>query len=194
VNDSPGGGYGYVTSTDGVTWPAGGYLPAENTRAGIAYGGGLWVLVDRGTGAGSNAYYTSTNGTTWTQRQLPVSADWRAVTYGDGAFVAVSSGTPSTTLTSTDGLSWTQRTLPSTAGWRAVGFGGGTFVALSNSSKAASAAPGIGTFSNISGAASSSLALTTLGAADNGDQYRAVVSAANAASVTSQSATLTITG
>jgi hypothetical protein len=123
-----------------------------------------------------------------------VTADWRAVTYGDGAFVAVSSGSPSTTLTSTDGLSWTQRTLPSTAGWRAVGFGGGTFVALSNSSKAASAAPGIGTFSNISGAASSSLALTTLGAADNGDQYRAVVSAANAASVTSQSATLTITG
>jgi hypothetical protein len=194
VNDSPGAGYGYVTSTDGVTWPAGGYLPAENTRAGIVYGGGLWVVVDRGNGAGSSAYYTSTNGTTWTKRTLPVTADWRAVTYGDGAFVAVSSGSPSTTLTSTDGLSWTQRTLPSTAGWRAVGFGGGTFVALSNSSKAASAAPGIGTFSNISGAASSSLALTTLGAADNGDQYRAVVSAANAASVTSQSATLTITG
>ncbi len=195
VNDSPGAGYGYVTSTDGVTWPAGGYLPAENTRAGIVYGGGLWVVVDRGNGAGSSAYYTSTNGTTWTKRTLPVTADWRAVTYGDGAFVAVSSGSPSTTLTSTDGLTWTQRTLPysTSSAWRAIGFGGGRFVALAGSSdRAASAAPGVGAFANVSGATSSSLALTALGAADSGDQYRAVVSAANAASVTSSAATLTV--
>jgi hypothetical protein len=198
VNDSPGGGYGYVTSTDGVTWPAGGYLPAENTRAGIVYGGGLWVVVDRGNGAGSSAYYTSTNGTTWTKRTLPVTADWRAVTYGDGAFVAVSSGSPSTTLTSTDGLTWTQRTLPysTSSAWRAIGFGGGRFVALAGSStgsdRAASASPGVGAFANVSGATSSSLALTALGAADSGDQYRAVVSAANAASVTSSAATLTV--
>jgi hypothetical protein len=153
------------------------------------------VVVDRGNGAGSSAYYTSTNGTTWTKRTLPVTADWRAVTYGDGAFVAVSSGSPSTTLTSTDGLTWTQRTLPysTSSAWRAIGFGGGRFVALAGSSdRAASAAPGVGAFANVSGATSSSLALTALGAADSGDQYRAVVSAANAASVTSSAATLTV--
>jgi hypothetical protein len=63
---------------------------------------------------------------------------------------------------------------------------------LSNSSKAASASAGIGAFSSVSGATSSSLALTALGAADSGDQYRAIVSAANAASVTSNAATLTV--
>jgi hypothetical protein len=181
-----------LTSTNGTSWTVR-TLPVVSPRwSGIAYGSGLFVVIDEGSGSGSPVYLTSPDGIAWTQRALPVSADWRAVTYGDGAFVIVSSGTPSTTLTSTDGLTWTQRALPIGAGWRAVEFGGGTFVALSNSSKAASASAGIGAFSNVSGATSSSLALSGLAAADNGDQYRAVVSAANAASVTSNAATLTV--
>jgi hypothetical protein len=180
-----------LTSTNGTSWTVR-TLPVASSWSGIAYGSGLFVVIDKGSGSGSPVYLTSPDGIAWTQRALPVSADWRAVTYGDGAFVIVSSGTPSTTLTSTDGLTWTQRALPIAAGWRAVGFGGGTFVALSNSSTAASASAGIGAFSNVSGATSSSLALSGLAAADNGDQYRAVVSAANAASVTSNAAALTV--
>jgi hypothetical protein len=196
VDDHPGSGTAVRTSADGITWTlnAGGGLQFVGNRAGLAYGGGLWVVVDRGNGSGSTVYYTSPDGITWTQRTLPVTADWRSIAYGDGAFVVVSSGTPSTTLTSTDGLTWTQRAFPTGSGWRAVAFGGDRFVALnSGSTIAATASPTLSAFSNIAAATSSSLALSGLAAADNGDQYRAVVSAANAASVTSNAATLTVT-
>jgi alpha-tubulin suppressor-like RCC1 family protein len=51
---------------------------------------------------------------------------------------------------------------------------------------------GTGLFSNVSGATSSTLALTGLTAADNGDVYQVVVSSSVAESVTSNFATLTV--
>ena len=52
-------------------------------------------------------------GITWTQRTLPVSANWYSVTYGNGLFVAVAYG--SIAATSPDGITWTQRTRPVSA-------------------------------------------------------------------------------
>ena len=49
-------------------------------------------------------------------RTLPSSASWYSVTYGNGLFVAVATGS-STTATSPDGITWTARTLPSSANW-----------------------------------------------------------------------------
>jgi hypothetical protein len=96
---------------------------------------------------------------------------------------------------STDGVTWTQRTMPVSAYWNAVTHGGSTFVAVAyNSSIAATiTTTGRGDFGNVSGATLSTLSLTGLtNAADNSDQYRVVVSAAGAASVTSNPATLTV--
>jgi len=49
------------------------------------------------------------------------------------------------------------------------------------------------TFANVSGATNSTLSLSGLTAADNGKRYRCVLSATGASSVTSNSATLTVT-
>jgi hypothetical protein len=64
---------------------------------------------------------------------MPVASSWRAVTFGEGRFVAVARGT-NTGAYSTDGVSWTATTLPATANWRAVAYGNGKFVAIAEGS------------------------------------------------------------
>jgi photosystem II stability/assembly factor-like uncharacterized protein len=80
----------------------------------------------------------------WTQRTLPTSANWSAVTFGASTFVAVATGS-SIAATSADGITWTQRTLPVSAAWTSVTFGASTFVAVAGSSStiAATSADGI---------------------------------------------------
>ena len=80
------------------------------------------------------------DGVTWTQRTLPTSANWYSVTYGNGVFVAVASGS-STAATSTDGITWTSRTLPTSANWCSVTYGNGVFVAVAYSGTIAATSP-----------------------------------------------------
>jgi hypothetical protein len=65
---------------------------------------------------------TSPDGVTWTSRTIPGSGTWRSVTYGEGLFVAVGSGTHPI-KTSPDGISWTSRTFPESLTWRPVVYG-----------------------------------------------------------------------
>lgn len=183
-----GGGSTYATSADGVAWTArtmpGGFA---GTRG--AYGGGLFALLSNG---GQSA--TSPDGITWTIGMAPI-AQWNGVTYGDGVFVAVGQpfggGNGSLAAYSTDGIAWTPSTLPVAAQWKSVAFGGGTFVAVSWSTAAATSAAQSG-WSSLTGETSDQVSLSGLTAADDGSQYRVVVSATNAASVTSNAATLTV--
>jgi hypothetical protein len=187
-----------ATSSDGVTWTQRfNSLPSLSAGEGfwsVAYGNGIFVVVGYGaTGPGA----TSTDGITWTQRTLPsLGADtsgWDRVAFGDGVFLAVS--TYSIAATSADGIAWTSRTLPTSGPLYGVAYGAGTFVALRYNSQAAATIQlsAQTNFANVSGATSSTLALTGLtSAADNGDRFRVVVSAANASSVTSEPATLTV--
>jgi hypothetical protein len=180
-----------ATSTDGITWTQR-TLPSQGASNwhSATYGNGTFVAVAYG---GSIAA-TSTDGISWTQRTLPASANWTSVTYGSGTFVAVASSS-SIAATSTDGVTWTQRTLPSSSVWVSVVYGGSTFVTVAyNSSIAATITlTGQSDFANVSGATASTLALTGLtNAADHLDRFRVVVSAANASSVTSPPATLTV--
>ena len=58
---------------------------------------------------GTNALKSSGNGRVWTTRTLPAGSYWlpfSSVTYGNGLFVAVASGT-ATAASSTDGITWT---------------------------------------------------------------------------------------
>jgi hypothetical protein len=84
--------------TDGSgAWAAGGFLPGwdsrpmgtENIWVGAAFGNGRFVAAANG----STAAASTNNGTTWTLTgDLPVSADWRSITYGGDRFVAVGYG------------------------------------------------------------------------------------------------------
>ena len=115
----------------GVTWTAGGALPASGTWSAVAYGAGRWVAVM--SGATSNAYSID-GGATWTAGgALPSSTTWASVTYGGGRFVAIAGG-GTIAAYSTDGSSWTAATLPSASDWISVAYGRGRFVAVSNTS------------------------------------------------------------
>ncbi len=75
---------------------------------------------------------TSTDGVSWTIRPS-LNNNWRSVTYGNGAFVAVAgSGTGNRVMTSTDGIAWTSRTSAADNSWRSVTYGNGAFVAVAS--------------------------------------------------------------
>jgi hypothetical protein len=82
---------------------------ASQSLSGVAYGGGLWVAVGN-----RNLVVTSTNGTTWTERQGAFSgADWTWIEYGNGQFVACGGATAAgrgvgTIMFSTNGINWTR--------------------------------------------------------------------------------------
>lgn len=92
-----------------------------------AYGAGLFVVVQN-----SGFCYTSPDGITWTQRTMPSASSWSAVTYGNGTFVAIATGSTAA-ATSPDGITWTARTLPVSQVWNAVTYGAaGGFMAVGN--------------------------------------------------------------
>jgi hypothetical protein len=172
-----------ATSPDGITWTRR-TLPAGNWRD-ITYGNGVFVAVGDGGSA------TSPDGITWTPRILPANAVWLGVTYGNGVFVAVSSFDGGF-ATSPDGITWTRRSPPSELWW-SVTYGNGVFVAVGRGSIAA-VSSNRGEFVNISGGNFSSLVLAGLMSENDKDQYRAIVDATNATRVTSNAATLTVSG
>lgn len=53
----------YAYSSDGITWSLG-TLPGAGRYSGVAYGNGVWVIINQDSGT----YYTSTNGISWTSR------------------------------------------------------------------------------------------------------------------------------
>jgi hypothetical protein len=121
----------------GITWTAGGNLPASTTWTSVTYGRGTWVAV--ASGGTANAYSTD-GGLTWTAGgALPASATWTSVTYGGGKFVAVASGGTQAAYSTDNGLTWTTATLPSSTNWKSVAFGNNRFVAVSSTSGTAAA-------------------------------------------------------
>jgi hypothetical protein len=168
---------------------------------------------------GTTARYT-TDGTTWGTSTLPVSCD--RISYAAGFFWAFSSASGTDVLYGRDGISWTLGTMPVSAAWYGIagdssGFavGGGAYAtaipsttyANANLTVSASATSGSAvsyqwqssvdagtTWANVSNATATTLSLTGLTTANSGTRYRAVASATGATTVTSQSATLTVTG
>jgi len=115
-----------ISSDGGATWTTGGLLAIGVWQA-MAYGAGTWVAV---AGAPSTqASYSTNDGTTWTATILPTSTS-ASVTYGNGKFVAISSGTAA--AYSLDGITWYPVTLPS-GQWYRVKYAQGLFVVIANS-------------------------------------------------------------
>jgi hypothetical protein len=108
-------------STNGTTWSAGGNLPAASSWTSIAAGpiGGTtyWVALQQ---TGTLAAYSVDNGVNWTSMSaLPGSGSWTSVTYYNGYFIAVRSGSTQAAY-SINGTSWTASTLPSLSNWSDV--------------------------------------------------------------------------
>jgi hypothetical protein len=119
----------------GITWTAGGNLPASTTWTSVTYGRGTWVAV--ASGGTANAYSTD-GGATWTAGgALPASATWTSVAYGGGKFVAVASGGTAAAYSTNEGETWTAATLPTSTGWASVAFGNNRFVTVSSNATTA---------------------------------------------------------
>ena len=76
----------------------------------------------------------------FTRQTMPMSAQWRAVAYGNGVFVAIVTNS-AIAATSPDGVTWAQRTLPVNTVWISVTYGNGLFVGVSYSSAIAGTSP-----------------------------------------------------
>jgi hypothetical protein len=199
-------------TTDGTSWSTHS-LPASAAWSGVAFGGGVYVAVR----TGSTAAYSS-DGQTWTTANMPASRSWGSVVYAAGRFFAFGYNSTAAAF-SADGQAWTAITLPASGRWLAAAGGSSSLVAMNQgtgshaySVAASSAAFTVSaastatlsyqwqvstdagsTWANVSSATSPTLSLSGLTTADNGKRYRCIVSATGTASVTTNSATLTVT-
>lgn len=120
-------------SSDGVTWTSA--TVGSFGLSDVVYANGKFVAVGAefsGIDLVTNVQ-VSTNGVTWT-RYTPFSnaISPKAITYGNGLFVAVANGGGNRVMTSPDGVSWTLRNAASNINWQSVAFGNNTFVAIAN--------------------------------------------------------------
>jgi len=101
----------------------------------IKYGNSKFV----GLPNADNILAVSTNGSTWTQQQLPISGTWSDLVYGDNYWIIISSGGSaipgSKVLYSNSNLAtWKTAYLPSIGNWSKVVYGNGKFVAITSDS------------------------------------------------------------
>ena len=139
----------------GASWVAQ-TTPQNKAWVSVAVGANRTVAV-QSDGTGVNDLMTSVDGVTWIAASTGLALNWSAVTYANGLYVALASGTTyylfdtsfgSTVITSTsddigfdtacrvmtsyDGLTWTQQVAPGLYNWSAITYGGGLFVAVAN--------------------------------------------------------------
>jgi hypothetical protein len=102
-----GAGTRFSYSSDGTTWANQVGSQLNLTWSGIAYGDGKFIAV----GATSDKYSYSTDGINWSQGIFPFSANWTAITYANGLWVAIYPAGTSGGAYSTDGINWTTVTV-----------------------------------------------------------------------------------
>ena len=178
-------------SVDGTNWTTT-QLPTSATWGGVTYGNGRFVAVANNSNAA-----VSTDGINWTQSTFATSEilTFRDLTYAKGKFVALAS--TDYAATSTDGINWTVYDMPWGTSYNDVAYGNGRLVGIgliarSTRSSIAVTSDDFTMWNSLAGKNSPSLNLTNLTTANDGERYRAVVSATGAVSVNSDPATLTV--
>ena len=101
----------------------------------IKYGNGKFVALPNA----DNILAVSSNATSWSQQQLPISGTWADIVYGDNYWVIISSGGSaipgSKVLYSNSSLvTWKTSYLPNIGAWSKLVYGNGKFVAIKASS------------------------------------------------------------
>ena len=133
------GGYYVITPTgsavsrisaDGITWTAGGNMPASGTWNALAYGAGRWVSAASGT---TSSGYTNDPTVAWSGGgAMPSGANWTAMTYGGGQFVAIATGGTAAAY-SVNGSAWfLSGALPASTTWTDIAYGNGVYVAVAS--------------------------------------------------------------
>jgi hypothetical protein len=118
----------------GSTWTAGGSLPGgiSGTAIGVAYGryqgNGRWVAL----GSGGASAFSTNGGVTWTAGGSVGSGTFTSIAYGQGVFVAITTGATTTRISTDGGQTWTAGgALPASSTWTSVVYGANKFVAVS---------------------------------------------------------------
>jgi hypothetical protein len=124
------------TTTDGITWTAGGATNMNHGNA-IGFGNGVFIAGAFFLGGGLPCLARSTTGATWTNPTIDVPLGVEAVAYGNGLWVAAGSNgslvSPqyATSVSSDNGLTWTT-TIHTSFGsgeFRNLFFANGSFLA-----------------------------------------------------------------
>jgi hypothetical protein len=123
-------------STDGgITWNAGGSLPGgiSGTAVSIAYGrynnNGRWMAL----GSGGATAYSTNGGVSWIAGGSLAAGTWTSIAYGQGVWVAISTGGTATSYSTDGGLTWTAGgALPASSTWISIAYGANKFVAVSS--------------------------------------------------------------
>ena len=72
---------------------------------------------------------TSSNAVTWTNRNMPVTANWKDIAWNGSVFCAIAYGSAIAAVSS-DGITWTQVALPATGNWTSITWNGSEFLIL----------------------------------------------------------------
>jgi hypothetical protein len=124
------------SANGGVTWTAGGALPAGMSGAtvSVAYGfttatSGRWVAISS-TGA---SCYSVNGGVSWVAGGALPAATYSCMTYGQGKWIALSTGDTINAHSTDGGVTWTAGTgLPTSTTWVSIAYGANKFVAVSS--------------------------------------------------------------
>jgi hypothetical protein len=124
-------------STDGgVTWVSGGALPGgiSGTAISMAYGisnsNGRWVVI----GSGGATAFSNNGGISWSAGGNLPAGTWTSVAYGQGRWIAISTGGTATAFSTNGGASWTAGgALPASSTWTSIAYGRNKFIAVSSS-------------------------------------------------------------
>jgi len=120
-------------SPDGVNWTNIQSTGSIHANFGVTFARGRFVAVGRGTSPIPNSrLLTSTDGIVWETVVRPTTNTLRAVTFGNGKYVAVGDG--GTIITSPDALDWTVQFSGTEHHLRSVTFTGREFLAGGDSS------------------------------------------------------------
>ncbi|MBL9115752.1 MAG: hypothetical protein JNJ83_12155 [Verrucomicrobiaceae bacterium] len=114
-------------SADAITWTQ--VALADFTPNGLAASSALFVAIGYNTTTLAGRVFTSTNGSTWTERTISGNPVLRGLTFNGSVWCAV--GELGRIYTSADGTTWTQRTSPNSfVSWTSVAWNGSEFLVL----------------------------------------------------------------
>jgi len=118
------------STNGGVTWTAGGSLPGgiSGTAVSVAYGDGRWVVL----GSGGTSAYSTNGGVSWVAGGAVGSGTFTSIAYGQGVFVAITTGATTTRISTDGGQTWgAGGALPASSTWISIAYGANKFVAVS---------------------------------------------------------------
>lgn len=120
-----------LSSTDGLNWTGSGQPASYGPLYAITYAQGQFVAVGQTNSSKIATTITSPDGLTWTAQTSAATNNLRAITYGNGVYVAA--GDRGALVTSADAVTWTNLSLNTPVSLRGIAYGNGWYVAVGSS-------------------------------------------------------------